>query len=97
MPKMTALKPTVTVLMTDSVFNSTEGFAAGNYFYSVNPAARYTAFPSRHNKLGGILAFCDGHAAYFKRSKINTGGSGATGEPLLPDVIWNPPWRLANP
>jgi prepilin-type N-terminal cleavage/methylation domain-containing protein/prepilin-type processing-associated H-X9-DG protein len=97
MPKMSNLKPSVTVLMTDSVFNSTEGFAAGNYFYSVNPAARYTAFPSRHNKLGGILAFCDGHAAYFKRSKINTGGSGATGEPLLPDVIWNPPWRLANP
>ena len=98
MPKMGNLqKISSTVLMTDSVFNSTEGFTAGNNFYSVNPAARCAAFPNRHNKLGGILAFCDGHAAYFKRSKIYQGGSGATGEPLLPDVIWNPPWRLANP
>jgi prepilin-type processing-associated H-X9-DG protein len=98
MPKLSNLdKVTSTVLMTDSVFSSDEGFTSGNLFYSVNPAARYTAFPNRHNKQGGILAFCDGHAAYFKRAKINTGGSGATGEPLLPDVVWNPPWRLANP
>ncbi len=97
MPKLSSLKPTVTVLMTDSVFNSSEGFSAGNNYFSVNPASRFTAFPNRHNAKGGILSFCDGHAAYFKRAKINTGGSGATGEPLLSDVIWNPPWRAANP
>jgi prepilin-type processing-associated H-X9-DG protein len=96
MPKMINLqKPVATVLMTDSVFNSTEGFAAGNYFYSVNPAARWRAFPTRHNKLGGILAFCDGHAAYFKQVKIKAEQNGF--EPLLPDVIWNPPYRLLNP
>jgi prepilin-type N-terminal cleavage/methylation domain-containing protein/prepilin-type processing-associated H-X9-DG protein len=96
MPKMINLqKPVATVLMTDSVFNSTEGFAAGNYYYSVNPAARWRAFPTRHNKLGGILAFCDGHAAYFKQVKIKAEQNGF--EPLLPDVIWNPPYRLLNP
>jgi prepilin-type processing-associated H-X9-DG protein len=85
--------------MTDSIFNSSEGFTAGNLYYSVNPAARYVAFPKRHNKQGGILAFCDGHAAYFKQAKIKDlqGSDPATGEPLLPDVIWNPPWRLEHP
>lgn len=101
MPKLSGLrKPAATVLMTDSIFNSTEGFSSDNKYYSVNPAARYVAFPSRHNKLGGILAFCDGHAGYFKQSKIKnpTGGSDAAhSEPLLPDVIWNPPYREANP
>ena len=99
MPKLTNLrKPVSVVLMTDSVFNSSEGFSSGNYYYSVNPAARYVAFPTRHNKQGGILAFCDGHAGYFKQSKINDPqGSTPTGEPLLPDVIWNPPWREAHP
>ncbi len=100
MPKLGNLpKPVSTVLMTDSIFNAEEGFSTGNTFYSVNPAARYVAFPRRHNKLGGILAFCDGHAAYFKQAKIKNqqGSTPATGEPLLPDVIWNPPWRVANP
>ncbi|MCX6928453.1 MAG: prepilin-type N-terminal cleavage/methylation domain-containing protein [Verrucomicrobia bacterium] len=100
MPKLGNLKkPTATVLMTDSIFSSEEGFAAGNLFYSVNPAARYVAFPKRHNKQGGILAFCDGHAAYFKQAKIKNqqGSNAATGEPLLPEVIWNPPWRLSHP
>ena len=96
MPKLTSLKSvTATVLMTDSVFSPDEGFSAGNLFYSVNPAARWRAFPSRHNKQGGILAFADGHAAYFKQSKVKDEKNGF--EPLLPDVIWNPPYRLANP
>jgi prepilin-type N-terminal cleavage/methylation domain-containing protein len=97
MPKLTGLrKPASTVLMTDSVFNSSEGFSAGNVFYSVNPAARWRAFPSRHNKLGGILAFSDGHAKYFQQKPIKNEQSGGN-EPLLPDVIWNPPYRDANP
>ncbi len=96
MPKLTGLrKPAATVLMTDSVFNSSEGFSAGNVYYSVNPAARWRAFPNRHNKQGGILAFCDGHASYFKQTKIKNEQNGY--EPLLPDVIWNPPYRETNP
>ena len=96
MPKVTNLrKPSSTVLMTDSVFNSSEGFSAGNTYYSVNPAARWRAFPTRHNKQGGILAFVDGHAAYFKQAKIKNEQNGF--EPLLQDVIWNPPYREANP
>ncbi len=96
MPKVTNLRlPTATVFMTDSVFNSSEGFAQGNYYYSVNPAARWRAFPSRHNKLGGILAFVDGHAKYFKQAPLKQEQGGF--EPRLPDVIWNPPYRDANP
>ena len=97
MPKLGALaKPTATVLLTDSVFNSTEGFSAGNTFYSVNPAARWRAFPTRHNKQGGILNFMDGHAAYFKQSLIKNEQANGN-EPLLGDVIWNPPYRVKFP
>jgi prepilin-type N-terminal cleavage/methylation domain-containing protein len=96
MPKMGNLKQAVaTVLMTDAVFSPTEWPGTPNTFYSVNPAARWRAFPKRHNQLGGVLAFCDGHAAYFKQAKISAEQN--SHEPLLPDVIWNPPYRLANP
>ena len=96
MPKVTGLrKPSATVLMTDSVFNANEGFSAGNLFYSVNPAARWRAFPNRHSQQGGILAFTDGHASYFKQAPIKNEQNGY--EPLLSDVIWNPPYREANP
>lgn len=97
MPRTTTLaKPTATVLMTDSVFSSDEGFSAGNTFYSVNPAARWRAFPKRHSQAGGILNFVDGHAAYYKQSTIKNEQSNGN-EPLLGDVIWNPPYRAANP
>jgi len=97
MPKLGGLaKPTATVLLTDSVFNSTEGFSAGNNTYSINPAARWRAFPSRHNKLGGILNFMDGHAAYHKQSVIKNQQADGN-EPLLGDVIWNPPYRVKFP
>jgi prepilin-type N-terminal cleavage/methylation domain-containing protein len=96
MPKLSSLRlPSATVLMTDSVFNSSEGFSAGNTYYSVNPAARWRAFPSRHNQKGGILAFSDGHAKYFKQDIIKQEQNGF--EPRLPDVIWNPPYRLEFP
>ncbi|MEO5804672.1 MAG: prepilin-type N-terminal cleavage/methylation domain-containing protein [Verrucomicrobiota bacterium] len=97
MPKMNTLKkPTATVLLTDSIFNSTEGFSAGNTFYSVNPAGRWRAFPKRHNKTGGILNFMDGHAASFKQSAI-TNQQANGNEALLKDVIWNARYRELNP
>ena len=92
MPKLSDLKPTQTVLMLDTVFNSTEGFSAGNTFYSVNPAARWVAFPSRHLREGGVLTFCDGHASYWKQKIIKNEQSNGN-EALLPEVIWNPPYR----
>ena len=95
MPKLTSIrKPTSTVFMTDQYFNSTEGPA--NAFYSVNPAARWRAFPKRHNKLGGVLVFLDGHSSYYKQATINNQQANGN-EPLLPDVIWNPQYREANP
>jgi len=95
MPKLTNLpKPTATVFMTDQYFNSTEGPA--NIYYSVNPAARWRAFPKRHSTQGGILVFLDGHAGYYKQSYINNQQADGN-EPLNPDVIWNPIYRQAQP
>jgi prepilin-type N-terminal cleavage/methylation domain-containing protein len=97
MPKLGNLaNPSATVLLTDSIFNSSEGFSAGNNFYSVNPAARWRAFPSRHGKIGGVLNFMDGHSGYFKQSYIKNEQANGN-EPLLKDVIWNPPYRLRFP
>jgi prepilin-type processing-associated H-X9-DG protein len=96
MPKLANLKQvSATVLMTDAVFSPTEWPGTPNTYFSVNPAARWRAFPSRHSKQGGILAFCDGHAAYFKQAKISAEQN--SHEPRLADVIWNPPYRVANP
>jgi prepilin-type N-terminal cleavage/methylation domain-containing protein len=95
MPKITALpKPTATVFMTDQYFNSTEGSA--NAFYSVNPAARWRVFPRRHSTKGGVLTFFDGHSAYYKQAVISNQQADGN-EALLPDVIWNPLYRQANP
>ena len=87
-------KTSSTVFMTDQYFDSTEGPA--NPYYSVNPAARWRAFPKRHNKLGGILVFMDGHSAYYKQSYINNQQANGN-EPLNPDIIWNPLYREVNP
>ena len=95
MPKQTLIpKPSATVFMTDQYFNSTE--AINNTFYSVNPAARWRAFPTRHSKQGGILVFFDGHSSYFKHSYVNT-QQGNGNEALNPDVIWNFLYRQVNP
>jgi len=97
MPRLSGLKiPSSTVLLTDSIFNSSEGFSSGNTYYSVNPAARWRAFPARHNRSGGILNFTDGHAAFYKQSRIKDQQANGN-EPLLGDVIWNPPYRSLNP
>jgi len=100
MPKLTSLhNPSATVFMFDMVFDPvTEVVNAHPEYNSVNPAGRQNSFASRHSK-GGVINFTDGHANYFKTSYIQNNGvssSGGEGEPLLPDVIWDPPYRLNN-
>ncbi len=100
MPKLTSfMKTSGTVFMFDQVFDPvTEAVNSSPQYNSVNPAARYRSFASRHAK-GGIINFLDGHAAFFKTSYVQNNGvesSGGEGEPLLPDVIWDAPYRLSN-
>jgi prepilin-type N-terminal cleavage/methylation domain-containing protein/prepilin-type processing-associated H-X9-DG protein len=100
MPKLSSVhNPSATVFMFDQVFDpATEVVNDAPGYDSVNPAARQNSFASRHSK-GGIINFMDGHAAYFKTAYIQNNGvssSGGEGEPLLPDVIWDPPYRLSN-
>ena len=95
MPKMTSFHhPTATVFMFDGVFDPvTEVVNTAPQYNSVNPANRQNSFASRHSK-GGIINFFDGHAAYFKTAYIqNNPSTGGKSEPLLPDVIWDPPYR----
>ncbi len=98
MPKVSNLqKPAAVVLMTDMAFNSKE-WPYNNTFYSVNPAGRWRVFPMRHNtKLGGILAFVDGHSKYFKWSYVYNQQNPSGSELILPDIIWSPAYRTANP
>jgi prepilin-type N-terminal cleavage/methylation domain-containing protein/prepilin-type processing-associated H-X9-DG protein len=87
-----------TVCMFDMVFDPvTEIVNSSPSYNSVNPANRQNSFASRHAK-GGVINFLDGHAAYFKTSYIQDNPStGGHNEPLLPDVIWDPPYRASNP
>ena len=98
MPKVSNLtKPSVVVLMTDMAFNSKE-WPYDNTFYSVNPAGRWRVFPMRHSsKQGGILAFVDGHSQYFKWSYVYNKANPNGQELLLPDIVWSPGFRAANP
>ncbi len=100
MPKLTSFRnPSATVFMFDQVFDpATEIVNNAPGYDSVNPAARQNSFASRHSK-GGVINFLDGHAAFFKTSYIQNNGvssSGGEGEPLLPDVIWDAPYRGAE-
>jgi prepilin-type processing-associated H-X9-DG protein len=98
MPKLTSLKlPTATVFMYDCVFDpATEVVNGSPQYNSVNPANRQNSFASRHNK-GGCITFFDGHVSYFKTTYIQSNpSSGGESEPLLPDVIWDPPYRGAE-
>ena len=83
--------------MFDFVFDPvTEVVNGSPQWNSVNPAGRQNSFASRHTK-GGHINFFDGHGAYFKTSYIQANpSSGGEGEPLLSDVIWDPPYRLNN-
>jgi prepilin-type N-terminal cleavage/methylation domain-containing protein/prepilin-type processing-associated H-X9-DG protein len=97
MPKITALKASATVFMYDCVFDPiTEVVNGSPDWTSVNPANRQNSFASRHSK-GGEVNFFDGHVAYFKTAYIQGNpSSGGESEPLLPDVIWDPPYRANN-
>ncbi len=101
MPKANSfVNPAAVVLMLDMAFNSTE-WPYNNTYYSVNPAGRWTVFSERHsNKKGGILAFVDGHSAYFRWAYVyNTQNPPdvSIGELHNPDVIWNPAYRAVSP
>jgi prepilin-type N-terminal cleavage/methylation domain-containing protein len=101
MPKMSGFKkPSATVFMFDLVFDpATEIVNDAPQYNSVNPAGRYRSFASRHQK-GGINNFLDGHCAFFKNSYITNNqysNPGGYGEPLLPDVIWDAPYRASLP
>jgi len=96
MPKVTTFhQPVATVFLFDCIFDPvTEG---GNTFNSVNPANRQNSFAARHGK-GGIINFFDGHAAHFKTAYVQTppgagAPAGGKGEAILPDIIWDPPYR----
>jgi hypothetical protein len=101
MPKASTFRqPVATVFMFDCAFDPiTEVVNDQPKYNSVNPANRRNSFASRHN-LGGVINFFDGHAQYYKTNYVkspNSGGSTTyTQEPLLPDIIWNPPYRAHN-
>jgi prepilin-type N-terminal cleavage/methylation domain-containing protein/prepilin-type processing-associated H-X9-DG protein len=98
MPKTTKFRnPTAVVFLFDQVFNPvTEVVNGSPQFNSVNPADRQNSFASRHSK-GGSINFFDGHVSYFKTAYIQTKPSGAPpggeGEAILPDIIWDQPYR----
>jgi len=107
-PKITVFRqPSATVFMFDIVFDPiTESSVNGSPEYnSVNPSARQRSFAARHTG-GGIINFLDGHAAFYKDTYITNNPSPDNGgvnpaitgnnEPLLPDVIWDAPYRGAE-
>jgi prepilin-type N-terminal cleavage/methylation domain-containing protein/prepilin-type processing-associated H-X9-DG protein len=99
MPKLTSFRnPSAVVFMFDQVFDpATEIVNGAPQYDSVNPAARQRSFASRHSN-GGVINFLDGHASYFKTAYVQGNpSSGGYNEPLVPDVIWDAPYRLANP
>jgi prepilin-type N-terminal cleavage/methylation domain-containing protein/prepilin-type processing-associated H-X9-DG protein len=100
MPKVSSFrKPSEIVFMFDIVFDPVTEVVNGSPGYnSVNPAGRQRSFAARHDK-GGVINFLDGHARYYKTSYIQDNPSsisGGEGEPLLPDVIWDAPFRTVN-
>lgn len=101
MPKTTRIKrPTDTVFMFDTVFNpTTEIVNTAPQYNSVNPANRWRSFASRHTK-GGIINFVDGHAAYWKTTVVQDGGTSGSASPAeIPGspLIWNPAYRDVKP
>jgi prepilin-type N-terminal cleavage/methylation domain-containing protein len=108
MPLLTAFRqPSATVCMFDIVFDpATEGIVGdptSQQFNSVNPAGRYRSYASRHNH-GGVINFLDGHSGYYLTYYVTNGLStvgakptiGGYNEPLLPDIVWDAPYRGAE-
>jgi prepilin-type processing-associated H-X9-DG protein len=96
MPKVGGLQqPSSTVLMFEGVFNpKTEVVNSSPQYNSVNPANRWRSFAKRHRD-GGNITFADGHAQFFTTATVQNGAG--NNEPLNPDIIWNPPYRVENP
>jgi prepilin-type N-terminal cleavage/methylation domain-containing protein len=98
MPKIDSFATTsASVFMFDQVFDPvTEVVNLHPEYNSVNPADRQNSVASRHEK-GTILSFLDGHANYFKTAYLQDNPStGGEREPLLPDVVWDAPYRQNN-
>lgn len=97
MPKIPSLqKPSAIVFMFDYVFDPVTEVVNGSPQYnSVNPAGRQRSFAARHNG-GGLINFLDGHASYFKDTYVtNNPTTGGEEEPLVPDIIWDAPYRAS--
>lgn len=95
MPKTSTFRqPSATVFMYDCVFDPlTEVVNGSPQYNSVNPANRQNSFAARHSK-GGQINFFDGHVNYFKTAYVQSSPSGGGEfEPILPDIIWDPPYR----
>ncbi len=97
MPKIASFaRPSATVFIYDQVFDPVSEVVNNSPQYnSVNPADRQNSVASRHDK-GTVLSFLDGHA-YFYRTKYlqDNPSTGGEHEPLLPDVIWDAPYRAS--
>jgi prepilin-type processing-associated H-X9-DG protein len=96
MPKLAAFqKPSATVVFFDCAFNPrTEIVNSSPQFNSVSPAARWRSFSTRHNQ-GGTIGFLDGQAKVYSTRYVTNGAAG--NEALKADIIWNAPYRTANP
>jgi len=97
MPKLASFrKPSATVFMFDCVFDPVSEIVNGSPQYnSVNPANRQNSFASRHNH-GGNINFMDGHVDFFFTKYVQDNPStGGKSEPLLPDLIWDVPYRAS--
>jgi len=105
MPKLTVFRqPAATVLMFDIVFDPvTEVVNDSPQYNSVNPAGRQRSYAARHNN-GGVINFLDGHVAYYQDFYVtnnpsttgNNPNASGFNEPLLPDIIWDAPYRGAE-
>lgn len=99
MPPMSSIRfPSATVLMTEEAFSPTvENYTSTPSDNGIYPAERWTNFPKRHDQ-GGVLAFIDGHSAWYKWSYVfNPNPVPARQELLLGDIWWNPNRDYATP
>jgi prepilin-type N-terminal cleavage/methylation domain-containing protein len=97
MPKLTSfMQPSASVFIFDCDFDPvTEVVNGAPQYNSVNPALRQRSFASRHTG-GGVLDFLDGHAAYYKCTYVTNNPSPyGYNEPIVPDIIWDAPYRGA--
>ena len=97
-------KPDRTAVIFDSVFSPSAEVVNGSpQFNSTLPFSRWRNFASRHGERGsggGVIAFGDGHASFYKVHAITNGGSFAPTPPaqmsenVNSEVIWNPTFHF---